>query len=121
MVILRSHWDSPPDANIGPFYYGSLQEAIRVIRNYKGFSSYGNKDIYIIGGAEIYKTALESKVVDRIIMSKINQTYEGDVYFPILADDEWVATTIDHKEGFDVIYLNKKKDFSSDKFPYSGL
>lgn len=39
-------------------------------------------EIFVIGGAEIYKLALEKKIVDRIYLTEIEGEFEGDVFFP---------------------------------------
>lgn len=59
------------------------------------------KDIFIIGGAEVYKEALNKKIVDKIIVSKIKGSYEGDVYFPEF-DKLWVANLVSTYDQFDV-------------------
>lgn len=38
--------------------------------------------IFIIGGAEIYKLALEKLVIDEIYLTKVDGTFEGTVKFP---------------------------------------
>ena len=38
------------------------------------------KDIFIIGGASVYKQTLE--IADRLYITLINKEYDGDVYFP---------------------------------------
>ena len=40
------------------------------------------RDAWIIGGASIYKEALEKKIPERLIISKMNFDVEGDTYFP---------------------------------------
>ncbi len=38
--------------------------------------------IWIIGGGQIYKNALESISIDEIHITKVHGSFEGDVYFP---------------------------------------
>jgi dihydrofolate reductase len=45
------------------------------------------KEIFIIGGAEIFKTSFENS--DRIYMTRIHHKFEGDVYFPEIKDELW--------------------------------
>jgi dihydrofolate reductase len=48
------------------------------------------EEIFIIGGAEIYKSALA--FTNRIYLTTVHEHYEADVFFPILAMDEWTIT-----------------------------
>jgi len=48
-------------------------------------------EIFVIGGAEIFKLALPQ--VQRIYLTKILATIEGDVFFPDFDLDAWHATT----------------------------
>ena len=53
--------------------------------------SYDTDDIYIIGGDSIYKRYF--RYCDSAIITKINQAYEADTYFPNLdEDDNWTMT-----------------------------
>jgi dihydrofolate reductase len=45
------------------------------------------KEVFVIGGAEIFNTSLAQ--ADRIYLTRIHHTFEGDVYFPELSDKEW--------------------------------
>ena len=46
------------------------------------------KEIFIIGGAEIFKEAMP--VADRIYLTRIHHRFEGDAYFPEMPENEWV-------------------------------
>jgi dihydrofolate reductase len=52
-------------------------------------------EIFIIGGAEIFRQALD--ITDRIYLTEIKQAFEGDVFFPQLNMNEWRET--DRKKG----------------------
>jgi dihydrofolate reductase len=41
-----------------------------------------NRDIYIIGGAQVYEEALKLEIVDRIILTRMKRVYQCDTYFP---------------------------------------
>jgi dihydrofolate reductase len=51
--------------------------------------SLGDDRAYVIGGAGIY--ALFQPVVDRMILSRIPDEYDGDAYFPEWNTDEWTV------------------------------
>jgi len=54
------------------------------------------EEVFIIGGGEIYKLALEENLVDRIYLTRIHHIFNGDTFFPNLSD-EWKET---YKEDF---------------------
>lgn len=41
-------------------------------------------DVFIIGGAQIYKEGFDLQVVDRILLTVLSQDYDGDTFFPII-------------------------------------
>lgn len=104
VVLTRNFYEAPKDKNLGPFYCGSLMSALKCIGN---LEIYKDKEIFIIGGSTVYETALKSDIVDKIIMSKTNDTYDGDVYFPELEKDKWKTIATEYKKGFDVIHMIK--------------
>jgi dihydrofolate reductase len=55
---------------------------------------------FVIGGGSIYKEFLEKKYVNKVIMTRANNDIEGDVYFPMLDENEWRKKTIE-REFFD--------------------
>lgn len=50
-------------------------------------ASFAIKEIFIIGGAEIYRTAFAK--ANRIYLTRIHHQFEGDVYFPELSSSDW--------------------------------
>ncbi len=44
-------------------------------------------EVFVIGGQTIYELALP--IADRIILSLVYQSYEGDKYFPEISLEEW--------------------------------
>jgi dihydrofolate reductase len=78
----------------------SLEEAIKKAEN--------NSEPFIIGGGKIYEQALP--FVDRIYLTQIHHSFDGDTYFPELDMNEWVVTD--------------KRDFEPDeknRYPFSIL
>jgi len=47
-------------------------------------------EIFIVGGAEIYKHAMQ--VTNRIYLTIVHQSFDGDTYFPEIKADEWKET-----------------------------
>ena len=48
---------------------------------------YQTDEIFVIGGAEIYKMAMP--IATTLYLTEIHQTYEGDTYFPAVNKSEW--------------------------------
>ncbi len=57
----------------------------------------------IIGGAEVYKYALENNLVDSMLISRINGDYEGDIYFPKFDESKWTKTVVKTFPDFEVV------------------
>jgi dihydrofolate reductase len=57
----------------------------------------GDTEPFIIGGGQIYKIALEQKLVDKIYLTKVHHSFEGDTFFPELNADWKKTERIDHK------------------------
>jgi dihydrofolate reductase len=76
----------------------TIEEAIRVAENY------AVKEVFIIGGAEIFKSVLSQ--AGRIYLTRIHHYFEGDVYLPPLPATEWELVKIidckaDEKNRYD--------------------
>lgn len=55
------------------------------------------KEIFIIGGGEIFKQSLP--ITDRIYITRVHATVEGDVFYPVLNSNEWSLQSSDaHKK-----------------------
>lgn len=69
----------------GAIVVSSLQQAIdkaKVI---------GDSEIFIIGGGEIYSQSLS--IADKIYLTKVNQSFDADTFFPKLNMNEWEIIT----------------------------
>ena len=68
----------------------SLEEAYELGRKYR------QEEVFILGGGEIYKQAMES--ADKIYLTEIRETFEGDTYFPEVDPEVWEETSrVEHK------------------------
>lgn len=66
-----------------------------------------NEDIFIIGGGEIYNQSLG--LADKIELTRVNETFDADAFFPEINLNEWELTTEefhskDEKHSFDFNY-----------------
>lgn len=60
----------------------SIEKAIELCKN--------DAESFIIGGAQIYNQALP--LADKIYLTQIHQSFEGDVFFPEINKEEWNIT-----------------------------
>ncbi len=67
-----------------------------------------NKPIFIIGGAQIYKYALDNKLVDKMYISYIKKEYDGDTTFPHFDEDEWEIEKREEHDEWDFVVYRKK-------------
>lgn len=68
----------------------SLEEAITVAKTM-------NKDIYISGGAGLYKEAIN--IVDKMFITHIDMTIEGDTFFPEFDEKDFEKQVDEHFDG----------------------
>jgi dihydrofolate reductase len=61
----------------------SLEEALAACR--------GDAEIFVVGGAELYKQALP--MADTLYITEIRQEVEGDAYFPEFDKAQWQETS----------------------------
>ncbi len=110
VVMGRKNWDSIPSKfrpfsdreNIvltrnrdfraeGAIVYHSLQECLLA------YEKEEDRTIFIIGGGEIYKQALELGKVDEMYITRIDATFDADTFFPEFDENEWSVEVIgDH-------------------------
>ena len=96
VVISRSATYDDPNIRVAR----SLDEAIEIAAN--------DSEVFVVGGAQIYNLALPQ--VDRIYLTRVHATIEGDTFFPKVDWDAWKLFEsekheADEKNDFDVSFL----------------
>lgn len=83
------------------------------IAQIKMFADNHEEEVFVIGGAEIFKEILP--FTDRLYITEIHETFEGDTFFPEIDENEWDEISsnpgsIDEKNRYahDFIILQKK-------------
>lgn len=69
----------------GAVVYNSLEDAFKLAE------SQGQKEIFILGGGEIYQKTLG--VADKLYITEIDQDFEGDTTFPEIDPGLWQETS----------------------------
>lgn len=61
----------------------SLEEGIKIAKERN------ESELFIIGGGEIYKQALEKNLITNLYITEIDAIVEGDTFFPDFEEQEW--------------------------------
>ena len=81
-------------------YVNSVEECLELLKNYN------DDDIYIIGGASIYKQFLP--YCSKALVTRVDREFSADTYFPNLdKDPEWKIT----KESDEQTYFDNTFEF----------
>ncbi|MDC3253047.1 dihydrofolate reductase [Crocinitomicaceae bacterium] len=70
----------------------SVNECLEYLKNVS------EKKVFIIGGGEIYKLALESGIVHEMYITHVNHTYGADTFFPEFDLKSWNLETLHTQE-----------------------
>ncbi|MFK8037440.1 MAG: dihydrofolate reductase [Crocinitomicaceae bacterium] len=58
-----------------------------------------DKEIFIIGGAQIYKYCLDHNLIDEMLVTFIHQNFDADAFFPDFEPEKWQKEMlIDYKK-----------------------
>ena len=69
------------------------------------------RTVFIIGGGEIYRQALEMNAVEEMYITHVNATFGADTFFPAFDLRQWEVETIlvqDHDEKHDAGFITLK-------------
>lgn len=84
----------------------SIEKAIEIAKE--------DAQIFIIGGAQIYKQTIASNLVDQLDITKVHQAFDADVYFPEIDTTTWKEISredfdADEKNKYDYSFIRYKK------------
>lgn len=104
-IVVTSRADEFEDSNNVVFTFSPESALVYAVEH---AVRHNEREIFVIGGASIYEQFLNMKgVVDRVIVSHIKDTYDGDVYFPELDLKDWGSRPVKEFTDFYVIeYLS---------------
>lgn len=72
----------------GCIVVNSIGESLEVLNNIE------NKEVFVIGGGEIYKKFLEKGLIDRMYITHIDEYFDGDTFFPEVNYESWKCSEI---------------------------
>jgi len=89
-VVTRNKDFSHPDCDT----FNSIESAIDFYK-----ANNPDLDIYIIGGGQIYDYSIKNNLVDEMLITFIDHSYEGDTWFPEFEESDWTKEMImDYKQ-----------------------
>ena len=66
----------------------SIEAAIELAK------SIGEKEVFVIGGGQIYQECLEKNLIDKMYITNVDSVFEADTYFPEIDKNNWKANQI---------------------------
>ncbi|MEG2865983.1 MAG: dihydrofolate reductase [Mucinivorans sp.] len=76
----------------------SMEEAIKIAST--------DGEIFILGGGEIYHLALP--LASKLYVTQVEQSPQGDTFFPEIDENEWLETHREEHEGFAFIDYSRR-------------
>jgi len=92
---------------VGCITVNSVEDALKIA------NQNGEIEPFIIGGGQIYKIALEANLIDKIYLTKVHHSFDGDTFFSELGSD-WkevkkIDCKADEKHAHDYSFLTFEK------------
>lgn len=107
-IVLTRGVNSEDNTNV--IYKKSLEEALQYAKDISN-----GRDLYIIGGGQLYKEALEKDVADEVILTRVKTKVENaDTFFPKLDYcNKWSVNRVEsYSEGYgkdyDICYIGRR-------------
>jgi len=64
----------------------------------EAFALAGPTDVFVVGGEQVYREAMP--FADQMLLTQIDQSPDGDAYFPPFEADHWQEASREGHEGF---------------------
>lgn len=74
-----------------------------------------DKDIYVIGGAQIYSLFLQANLIRKVILTELKQSYEGDTFFPFPLIHNWPRQKVQEHSLFCIYHYFNPEKYSANK------
>ncbi|HJD55458.1 MAG TPA: dihydrofolate reductase [Rickettsia endosymbiont of Pyrocoelia pectoralis] len=85
------------------FFIKSLDDFWQVIKPFT------DKEIFMIGGAEVATFFLKQNLIDEFLLTRINKNYDGDTFFPLNLLAKWHSATIDKASDYQIYKFIKNE------------
>ena len=101
-AIVFTHQKSLPTKNPHLIFVSSIDEFLALEGSFK--------DLYVIGGAQIYNLFLQENLIEEFILTKLTNNYEGDTFLLLSLLNEWSSFKIQETDIFTIHrYFNPKR------------
>ena len=77
----------------GALIFSSLEECL------KHYENETERTVFIIGGGQIYKEAMELNVLDEMYITHVDHVYGADTFFPDFDESLWDVKTVFEQEA----------------------
>ncbi len=79
------------------------EEGCHIFNNLERAIEFANKnnetELFIIGGGQIYKEALDKNLIDKMYITHVHHSFEADTFFPEIDNKVWKKTsTVSHEK-----------------------
>ncbi len=105
IVLSRNHSYTLEQADV----FHSLEACLNAL------STETDRKIFIIGGGEIYRKALDLGVVNEMFITHVEKNYNADTFFPKFNEQDWDRQSIlkhtqdeKHESGFEIYRYQRK-------------
>ncbi|MCA1763133.1 MAG: dihydrofolate reductase [Cryomorphaceae bacterium] len=78
-------------------------------------SCHSEKEVFVIGGSEIYNLALERNLIDTMFLTKVHGKFDADAFFPEFDEENWDKQKLSthpkdekHAYAFEIFEYNRK-------------
>jgi len=91
---------------VGAQIVGSLEAALELGKN-----APGGEAVFIIGGGEIFKQAIEKNLVDKLYLTKVKGNFNAEIFFPPYEHifTKTVSTRLDLEGDYRLEFLELEK------------
>lgn len=80
----------------------SVEDALQEARHFD------TEEVFVAGGASIYEQFLP--LADRLVLTEINNTYEGDTTFPTWDETEWTETAREKRDELSFVTYERRSE-----------
>jgi dihydrofolate reductase len=72
----------------------------------EAFALAGPTEVFVVGGSEVYRQAMP--FADRMMLTEIEQSPEGDAFFPTFAPEHWHEVSRQAHDGFAFVTYERR-------------
>jgi dihydrofolate reductase len=98
----------------GAFVLGDIKDALEMGFFYNFMGKKEQNNVFIIGGAQIYRAYFDAGLVDEVIATEVFGDFGGDVFFPKMPPYMEKCNLVRETDKFKIIHYKKEKERGAD-------